>query len=280
MTRTILITGASGTVGRELIKYLKSYPLNVRVTSRNKEHPHTIYFDYNDPSSYSAALKDVDSVFILPPPVHDGSEMVAPFIKFIKEHPSRLHHIVSMTAMGTEPNDGTNFGKLEGQITDCGIPFTLIRPNWFMQNFSNYYGEGIKHHSMIALPAGDAKTSFVDTRDIGAVAAKVLAEEICIWESLTLTGGQSLTYAQTAALFAQHLGRPIVYQALSDELMRQILSQDNWDGESIDEMLNLFTNVREGQNADITQDVQRILSRPPHSLEQYIRDHKAQWMVF
>jgi uncharacterized protein YbjT (DUF2867 family) len=146
-----------------------------------------------------------------------------------------------------------------------------------MQNFHQHYGTAIRQHRLIALPAGSAYTSFVDVRDVAAVAAKILAEETYQWEVLTLTGWEALSYRQTAETLSQELGFTIAYQPLRDDAMRQALQQQQWLPTNIDAMLDLFRCVRDGHHAALSQDVKKVLGRPPRTFKDYVTDYNYAW---
>lgn len=283
MTHTILVTGASGTVGSSVLSCLLEYPVKIKAAI-HQTHPHstnnkveTIKLDFNDSSTYFDALKDVEGLFLLPPASANGHAQVIPFLEYIKENAPTLKHIVALTAMGIVPNDGSAYGDIENIVQELGIPYTILRPNWFMQNFNTYFIEGVRQ-GVLSLPAGEAPTSFVDTRDIGAAAAKILAEDSHHWEAFTLTGWQSLTYREAAEIISLQINMPVEYQPVTSGVMRTALKEQGWQQESIDEMLDLFDDVRNGKFAMLTQDISKLLGTAPRTFEQYATDYKKNWV--
>lgn len=279
MEPTILVTGASGTVGSSVLSSLLKFPVHVRaalhrnIGSEAHARVETVKFDFTDPATFDAALNNAEGLFLLPPSVASGHAQVLPFLEYLKENAPSLRHIVVITAMGVKPNDGSPYGHIETLVEEIGIPYTILRPNWFMQNFNTYFLDGVLIGEL-SLPAGEAPTSFIDTRDIGEAAAKVLAEDSYHWETLTLTGWQSLTYREAAAALSEQLGREIKYIPVTAQAMRNALKGQGWDQDSMDEMLDLFEAVRNGKFAPLTQDIAKVLGRAPRTLEQYITDYK------
>ncbi len=280
MDQTLLVTGATGTVGTSVVSSLLDYPVHIKAAFHQNPvalaHPNisSVRFDLKDPSTYVDALKNVTGLFLLPPASREGYALAIQFIKSLVEVAPDLRHIVSISGMGTTPNDGSYYGEMEGLIQTTGIPYSLLRPNWFMQNFHTYFIDGIRYGEL-ALPAGEAVTTFVDARDIGAVAAKILAEESFQWEALTLTGWDMLTYREAVNMINKITGLKITYRPINDHAMRKGLEEAGWNQAGVEEMLELFGQVRNGLNATMTQDVTKVLGKAPRTFEKYVQDHKS-----
>ena len=130
--------------------------------------------------------------------------------------------------MSMDHEDGLPLNRLEQYVAQSGIPHTILRPNWYMQNFTAFLADGIRQQGAIFLPAGDTKTSFIHTDDVGDFAALILAEPGHMGNSYTLTGPRALTYAEAADVLSRASGRPIHYVDLSEDQVRQALGQQGW----------------------------------------------------
>ena len=168
--------------------------------------------------------------------------------------------------------------KVERYIEKSGVPYTFLRPSWFMQNFSSgFIAPMILGMGGIFLPAADAKTSFIDARDIAAVGIAALTEPGHAGKAYALSGGQAFTYSEAAEILSRAAGKPIRYVPLSEEDFSGSLAAQGWQPEQIAMFTGLFQGVRQGWAAPISPDVAAVLGRPPITLEQFAQDHAAIW---
>ena len=178
MTETILITGATGTVGSEVVKQLSAKGENIIVkaaarsatdnTFENLNRVQVVQLDYDKPDSLAVALKGVDKLFLLTPFQSNMVDLTSNLVSEAKK--TKVKYIAKQSVMGADAEPGITPGRLHRQaekiIEESGIPFTFLRPNFFMQNFVNYYSNLIRSQGAFYMPAGNAKVSFVDVRDI------------------------------------------------------------------------------------------------------------------
>ena len=196
MPQEILIIGATGKVGVELVKLLAKKGETVRAATRSpstasKRLPRSaeaVEFDFDRPETFAPALQGIVKVFLMARPGDNYADKVAiPFVDLAKKEGVRL--IVNLTAMGVEQDDSFMLRVLEKYIEASGIPFVHLRPNWFMQNFdSGPMAADIRATGGLHLPAADAKLSFIDVRDIAAVGLAALTESRHAGNAYTLTG--------------------------------------------------------------------------------------------
>jgi len=176
LTETILITGATGTVGSEVVKQLSAKGENIIVkaaarsatdnTFENLNRVQVVQLDYDKPDSLAVALKGVDKLFLLTPFQSNMVDLTSNLVSEAKK--AEVKYIAKQSVMGADAEPGITPGRLHRQaekiIEESGIPFTFLRPNFFMQNFVNYYSNLIRSQGAFYIPAGDAKVSFVDVR--------------------------------------------------------------------------------------------------------------------
>src|SRR5919108_2224014 len=185
MAKTILVTGATGTVGKEVVKQLSAKGQTVRAAARSANDNKTfgnlrgvrvVQLDYETLTSLASAFKGVDSLFLLTPFQSNMVDLTSNLVREAKN--ARVKYIVKQSVMGAEVEPGITPGILHRQaekiIEESKISFTFLRPNFFMQNFVNFYSHSIKTQGAFYVPAADAKVSFVDVRDIAAVAVQAL----------------------------------------------------------------------------------------------------------
>lgn len=280
----VLVTGASGNVGREVVKELLKYkqPVTAAVSLKTEtpafaDGVKTVLFDFADPSSYAPALCEVDKIFLMRPPIiSDVRKFIFPFIDAALK--AGIKHIVFLSLQGVSFNPFTPHFKVEKYLKKLKAPYTFIRPNFFMQNLSTFYRDDIKMRREIFLPAGNGKTAFVDTRDIGAVSAKVLTEEHHCGKAYTLTGPEALDYYQVADIFSKKLGQTITYanpkvKEYTDRLRKNKASED-----FIKIQKMLYFVVRHNLSKGTTKTIPEILGRRAINMESFVEDYKDNWL--
>lgn len=187
MVETILVLGATGTVGSEVVRQLSgTADVNIKAATRSVEKiknlegdkVKAVPLDYNKPESLKEDLKNVDKLFLLTPDVPNAHELASNLVNEAKK--VEVIHIVKQSIMGADLEADVSTMRLHRQaekvIEQSGIPFTFLRPNEFMQNFINFHSRSIKSNNAFYLPMENAKVSVIDVRDIAAVAVKSLTE--------------------------------------------------------------------------------------------------------
>ena len=187
-----------------------------------------------------------------------------------------VERIVRLSAMGIEGSDNP-LRRVEQTIEASELTWTHLRPNWFMQNFSTTSAEGIRERGVLAEPAGDAKTSFIDTRDIAAVAVKALTEEGHGGQAYTLTGQQAHGRYEVADAISQATGKEVRYEPLSEEAFRERMSGAGMPEDYLELMTGLYQAVRAGYTAETTDTFEQVTGRAPITLGQFARDYKEVW---
>lgn len=281
----VLVIGATGTLGRLLVPALLDRGARVRAATRHPR-PRTlpsgalgVAFDLERPETFRDALGDADRVFWMTRPNDERPDATAaPFLEEMRR--AGVRHVVDLSGMGIENLDQLPIRKLEKAIESSGIPFTHVRPNYFFQNFlAGALFDGIVERSEIAVAAGDAAISFVDAQDIAAVAATALVDDSLRGQALTVTGPAAVTHAEIAAAIARATERPVRYRALSDDEARVALRESGLPPERIERRLAFLAVARSGAFAGVSPDVERVLGRAPRSLEAFVREHAARWIL-
>jgi uncharacterized protein YbjT (DUF2867 family) len=285
MSKTILVTGATGKTGIEVVKQLLAKGEAVKAGAHHPEKATALFgkgveiapLDLGRRETFAAALRDVDRVYLLAVTGETAADQaLMPFVDQAKA--AGVRHTVYMTARGVEMDEGNPMRKVERYIEQSGVAYTFLRPSWFMQNFSSgFIAPMILGMGGIFLPAADAKTSFIDARDIAAVGVAALTEAGHAGKAYALTGGQALTYGEAAEILSRAAGKPIRYVALSDEDFRDSLLAQGWKVDQVAMFSNLFRGVRQGWAASVSADLANALGRPPITLEQFAHDHAAVW---
>ena len=277
-----LITGATGNIGSKVVARLLERGDRPRVLVRDAEKARSLYGDrvdvfvgdFADANSMTAALKGVDA-FLLVSSVDDlvaRDEVAAKTAKA-----ARVKHLVKISSIAVpQDNIGTGVwhGKGEAAVRDSGVPFTFIRPSGFMENCL-WWARSIKSEGVVRSSAGDGKSPVIHSDDIAAVATKALTTQSYIGELLPVTGPELLSYPQMVEKIAARIGRPIRYEALSDEEERRQLIARNRPPHMVDALLSVFRAMREERLARATDTVERVLGRKPISFDRWVEEHAA-----
>lgn len=280
-TGAVLVTGATGTVGRAVVAELLAAGQRVRAAVRDPasaELPaeaELVRLDFNEPATAGSAFDGVDRLFLMrPPAISDVRTALTPVVQAAAA--GGVRRVVVLSVMGVNP--ALPHWRMERMVTGAGLSSTALRPSYFSQNLLSAFGEGIRESSQLRLAAGNGRVSFVDTRDIAAVAAKVLTDpEAYPQRAMTLTGPEALTFAEAAALLAAELGRPVTYVRQSLLERRRELRVQGEESAYVWVQLVIDVTTRLGLAKTVTQDVSNVLGRPATSLASFVRDHRDCW---
>jgi uncharacterized protein YbjT (DUF2867 family) len=277
MTSTLVI-GASGTVGTELVKLLRARGANVlEATSRALQRPGQVPFNLLSGAGVSEAVAQAEQLFLLSPPGHvNQHELLGPVIAAAKAQ--GLKKVVLMSAMGANADSNAPLRRAELMLEQSGLAWNVIRPNWFMQNFNTFWIAGIRGQGQILLPVGRAKGSFIDARDIAAVAAELLTHNRFNNRDFDLTGGVALDHDEVASILSQATGQRITYQEISSEAMHAGLLAAGLPAPYADFLVMILGYFKAGYAERTTDAVATITGRAPLTFEQYARDYRSAWV--
>ncbi len=275
----ILITGASGNVGSEVLKQALAVGLKIRATFQSPDKAakapagmEGVIMDYAKPDTIRPALHGVEKIFLVGPPVRDLPAMEANFIKEVRA--AGRKHIVKLSALGgRESMFPSGHRHSEENIEASGLPYTILRPNGFMQNLVNYNAGTIRSQNAFYGCQGNGAVSVVDIRDIAAVAVMVLAATGHEGKSYALTGGEALTNGHVAEKISRVAGRKISYVDLPPAEFRKALLSAGMPEWSADALLDLQRLYREGKASLVTDDIERLTGRKPITFDQFAHDY-------
>ncbi len=276
MSKKILVTGATGTIGKAVVKELKSAGAAFKAASRNVAAGHeklgsdteVVAFDFADPTTFNAATEGIDRVFLLGPPLTlELDKLLAPFIAHL--HIKGIKRVVYFSALGAEKmGDSLGFHNIiEEQLKRENFEYTILKPTFFAQNFKNYEWENITERGITFVTAGEGKAAFVDVNDIAKVAAKVLTTDGHIGKQYQLTGPELLSYAEAAQILTEVTGKPIFYPNPSPDQYRGALAAAGAPAFVADYMINVYSIISRHEAAVITNDVTLVTGQKPTDLK-------------
>ena len=275
--KPILVVGANGTVASEVVRLLRARGQEVLAgTSRAPTRPDQVQLDLVRGTGVAEAVARASAAFVFAPPGHvDQHALIAPFVDQAKRH--GLRKVVLMSAMGADADANAPLRRAELHLEQSGLRWNTIRPNWFMQNFHTFWLTGIREQGKILLPVGNAKGSFIDARDIAAVATELLLRSDRDDRAFDLTGSEALDHDQVAVLLSRAAGRTITYQDIPPAAMRDGLLAAGLPAAYAEFLLVILGFFKAGYSERITDAVQTVTGRPPIRFAQYAQDHRAHW---
>lgn len=274
-----LVIGSSGTVGSELVKLLGAQGQDVRrATSRPATQPGQVQLDLTTGQGLAQAFEGVDRAFLLAPPGHARQDLLLkPLIDAARTH--GLRRVVLMSAMGANADEASPLRQAELHLERSGLAWNVIRPNWFMQNFNTFWLQGIVAQGKIFLPVGQAKGSFIDARDIAAVAASLLSRDDLANRDFDLTGNEALDHDEVAAILSRETGRSIGFQDITPEAMLAGLLGAGLPRDYAEFLVLILGFFKAGYAERTTDAVQAITGRAPRSFAGYAKDYRSAWLA-
>ena len=275
----ILVVGATGTVGRELVKALRQRGEAVREATRapRPDNADAVRFDLERPETFAPALHGVDRVFLIARPGDEQADRFA--CPLIDEMARRgVRRVVNLTAMGTEHLPEAALYKVEVHLEASGMAFTHLRPNWFMQVFAGGpLLASIRGMGAVAMPTADARVSYIDVRDIAAVAAAALCDAGHAGAAYTLTGDEALDTGEAAAHIGRAVGRRVVHVDLTEAQARGAMAGAGLPPERVERLIGFYRLVREGWCAPVSTAVRDVLGRLATPFSDFARDYASVW---
>jgi len=284
---TVLVTGATGTNGLEVVKQTLALGGRVRAFVRDSSSARAVLpsevelfeGDFSQRAAAFRAMQGVERVFLLAAVHERMGEFELGFIDAARE--ARVAHVVKFSAIGAHPASKTFFGRAHGRseaaLADSGLAYTILQPTFFMQN-TLWSADSIKRDGAIYNASGGGVSADIDARDIAAVAAAALTEPIDrhAGEIYLITGPERLTWAEIAERFSRVLGRTVRHVSVPDEAYKDTMIRQGgmppWQAQAV---LDLEVRCRVGDFSALTDAVERVVKRRPGTFEEFIRRHAA-----
>lgn len=279
----ILITGATGNIGTELVKRLSANGQEFLVMVRQSEDAAAfermpgakpVIADFEDKATVASALQGVERAFLLTPSSEKAQAWQTGFVQSAKD--AGVERIVKQSQLHASDASPVRFlryhAAVEQAIRGSGMEWTFLRPNLFMQGLL-MFADQVKQQGKFAIAAGDAKVSAIDVRDIAAVAAVALTDDEHVGKTYDLTGPQALTHSEMAAMLSKASGREIRFERISDDQMRQMLSALKMPVWMADGLVEDYAHYRRGEAEASTSGVRDALGREPISFATFADDY-------
>lgn len=273
----VLVTGVRGKTGAPLAELLVARRgVEVRGGSSDPssvgiDGVRPTAFSWDEPSGWAAATDGVDAVYVVRPDRADAPELIG---ALLAETSPRTRVVLLSDKDGghPDPDDPGAAGwapRAERAVRDSGRPWTILRPGWFMQVFTDprFYRDQITGAGELPYPSGGAAVAWIDARDIAAVAERALLEDGHAGQTYQISGPQALSLPRTAELLSVAAGRPVTHRDVTiDEAVA------GFEGFERDLSVLTFERVRAGSFAEVTDTVEQVTGRPARSLQTFLSD--------
>jgi uncharacterized protein YbjT (DUF2867 family) len=279
----ILVTGATGNIGFEVIRFLfqlgPCYEVVAGVRNIGKAK-HTLAsfpglqysnFDFENPSSFNDSLEGIDTIFLLRPPhISNTEKYFRPLISSIKER--GIEKVVFLSVQGAEKSSIIPHNKIEKLIVEYGLSYIFLRPSYFMQNLTTTLLGDIQNRRQIILPAGNAKFNWIDVENIGEVAAMLL----CNFEeyrnrAIELTGYENEPFGYAANMISSAVNYKVEYINTNPLRFYGIKKRDGMAAGMIMVMIMLHFLPRFQREPRISNFYERIMGKKPTSLAEFVK---------
>jgi len=279
----ILVTGGTGKTGRELVRLLESRGAEFRVLARNPEKAKgflgggvkVLEGDLGRPDSMEPAMRGVETLFLLSSPDPGSPALQTNALAAAKR--AGVKRVVKMSAISASRDSASRFLRLHGEMDDelasSGLTWTRLRPHSFMQNTLMFVPSILSDGAFYTPPSGVMPV--VDVRDIAAVACAVLLEKGHEGKTYTITGPESLSYAQMAEKISTAIGKQVRYVEVPTDAARQAMLGAGWPEWVVEGLLELYTFYNSGTAASVSKVTEQIAGKKPITFEEFARDHAA-----
>jgi uncharacterized protein YbjT (DUF2867 family) len=284
----ILVTGATGKNGLEIIKRLSGRQERIRAMVRKlsdaakftpRPNLEFVEADFDDAASLRKALSGVQRAFLVTNSSEKVEERQLRFLQTARE--SGVKHVVYLSQLHASSDSPLRFlryhAAVESALRTSGMSYTNLRPNLYMQGLL-MIGKTIASEGRLMAPAGNARVSVVDVRDVAAVAVVALTNAGNEGKTYDLTGPEALTHAQMAEQVSRALNRPVTFVDLAEKAFREGLRTLHMPDWQADGLVEDFAHYRRGEAADISSAVKDVTGTAPHPFSVFARDYEAAFL--
>jgi len=278
MADSILVLGATGTIGQLVVSELVAKGETVKAAALDGEaHPNAeaLRFDFRDPASIAPLFEGVDRVFVLMPSA--PLDVIGALMPVMRHVVDRKIKAVLLSTIGADVSDDNPYRRLELVLENSGLPFVILRANWFADNFRTVWKDDVRKGEL-ALPADDGLISFVDGRDVAAAAAVALTGSDFDGQTLFLTGPSAIPLARAAEVMSHVTGRPVTFRPITAADYEARLAAEGVPEQQIAERVAEFDTIRDGTASIVSPAVEKMTGRPPRFFEAFAKDHATDFV--
>jgi uncharacterized protein YbjT (DUF2867 family) len=281
----ILITGASGTVGRAVLEEVRKTGTPFRAMYRSEDTRKapagvsTIIADFSSKESIQRALRGVDAVYLVCSPIPALVELESNVIDVSRESGVKFIVLNSALGAGDYPKSFPSWHRIvEDRLKASGLAYAILRPNSFLQNILAYMAPSIRAQGAFYAAMGNARTSYLDVRDIAVVVAKALVSPgEHTGKTYELNGPEAVTYAELADRITRVANRPIKYVDVPEAAQRKSMLDLGMPEWQVNALLDLQQYYKNGHGGEVTDVLPELLGRSPVELDQFLEEFKDEF---
>jgi uncharacterized protein YbjT (DUF2867 family) len=282
---SLLFIGASGLIGSFVTPALIKAGFSVSTGGRrglSVGDASGIAVDLRDPNSLARAMQGVGTVALVLTDAPDMESLGLSAVNAAKA--AGVRRLLWFSSFGAKPDNRARFSRrhpvIDEAVRTSGIPYTILRPNFLMQNFTFFYGDVIRTTGTILLPLEDARVSHLDLRDLAEAAAAALTEDRHINKTYDLSGPEAMHTGEVAEQIGAATGRAIRYQPISVAEMESSLREAGMDAWFAEGLAELYGWIRDsGLASEVTDSVERLLNRKATPFRQFALDERTAWLA-
>ncbi|MEJ7928704.1 NAD(P)H-binding protein [Ramlibacter sp. AN1015] len=277
MSKRILVLGASGLVGRQVVRMLVNEGRDVACATRKPTSPRDVYFDLLDPAAFGQSLDGTSTVMLISRPGDEDAHLHArAFIDAMRR--SGVERVVVLSALGAELRPEFSLRKVELLVEDSGMRWTHVRPNFFMQMLAlPPLATEIAARGTLSLPLAGAAVAYVDARDVAAVLHRALVDDTLAGQGITLNGPEALNHFQIAASISQVTGRPVRYLQLDEPAAREMMLTRGFAPRHVERVLAFYRLIRNGFCSQPDDHASTLLGRPLRTWSEFVKSEAGSW---
>ncbi|WP_299530630.1 NmrA family NAD(P)-binding protein [Ulvibacterium sp.] len=277
----IFVTGATGNIGKYLVKYLRELkvPFTAGSSSITKQEYPTSRIDYEDEESLRLAFKEHNILFLLTPDSENSMNWVHNAIEAAKE--AGIKHIVRSSGIGADAESDyfvfKELGEIENIVKNSGLNYTIIQPNSFFQNFATFQNQTVKNGAVF-LPHDNAKVSYVDVRDVALAIATVLKEaDKHKSKTYVITGGTAISDQELLDEIGKVLNKRISYISVSDQDTIDTFRKYHMPEHNIKQLISLYQADRTGLTGLVSPDFTKLTGKESRTSHVFAKDYRSYW---
>lgn len=265
--KNFLILGGTGKTGRRIASRLTAAGHGVRTAGRTTGD---VRLDLGDPATFAPAVADITGAYLIEPGL-DAARLDPPRMAAFVEAAvaAGVQRLVLLSALGGG-NEQHGLHRTEQAVIRSGLDWTVLRPGWFDQNFSEDFWLPAVRSGTLALPGGEGRLPFIDAEDIADVATAALTEDGHAGQAYDLTGPRAIGFGEAAELIAKASGQPLEYVDVTAEAFLEQQLAAGVPRNAAERMVRLVTMGRDGSAAGLADGVQRALGRSPRRFEDFV----------
>lgn len=273
MNDRILITGGTGKTGQLVARQLALRGIGTRIAARNPSSPDQLRFEWNDPATHVPALKGIGAVYLVAPT--DQSEHLSVMRPFLERAVSQIAGRLVLLSASSLDEGGPMMGEVHAWLRAHATLWTVLRPTWFMQNFTTRHRYSILEEGCLYSATGDGRVPFIDAADIAAVATEALTSSTLACGEHVLTGPEAVTYDEVASTISASIGIPVRHCRLSVSELAARYAASGIPSSYALTLAGMDGAIAQGSENRITLEVERITGRPANTFARFLEGQSA-----